>query len=34
MAAALLLPYWFWGAVCGAVSIALLVAGIRIFFRR
>lgn len=25
MAAALWLPYWFWGLVCGAVSVAVLV---------
>lgn len=34
MAAALVLPYWFWGAVCGALSVALLTAGVRVFFRR
>jgi hypothetical protein len=34
MADALFLPYWFWGAVCGAVSIGLLFLGVRIFFRR
>jgi hypothetical protein len=27
MAEALLLPYWFWGAVCGLFSIAILAAG-------
>ena len=34
MANALILPYWFWGAACGAVSVALLLAGIRMFARR
>jgi Peptidase M50B-like len=34
MSRVLLLPYWFWGAVCGAVSIVLLAAGLKIFFRR
>jgi hypothetical protein len=34
MAAALVLPFWFWGAVCGALSVALLAAGVRVFFRR
>jgi len=34
MADALFLPYWFWGALCGAVSIGLLFLGVRIFFRR
>ena len=34
MSRALLLPYWFWGALCGAVSIALLAAGLKMFFRR
>ena len=33
MANALLLPYWFWGAVCGAVSVAVLVLGMMMFFR-
>lgn len=27
MASALFLPYWFWGAVCGAISIAVLAVG-------
>jgi hypothetical protein len=34
MAQALVLPYWFWGAVCGTLSAALLVAGLRICLRR
>ena len=34
MANALFLPYWFWGAACGALSIALLLAGVRMFVRR
>jgi len=33
MAAALFLPYWFWGLVCGGLSLALLAAGARRFFR-
>lgn len=33
MAAALFLPYWFWGALCGAISLLLLYAGARAFFR-
>ena len=27
MAEALFLPYWFWGGLCGAVSVAVLAAG-------
>jgi hypothetical protein len=34
MAGALFLPYWVWGAVCGALSLGLLVLGAAIFFRR
>jgi hypothetical protein len=34
MSRALPLPYWFWGGLCGAVSIVLLVAGLKVFFRR
>ena len=34
MAAALFLPYWFWGAVCGALSLLFLFAGVKVFFRR
>src|SRR5690606_20993704 len=33
IAEALLLPYWFWGALCGAVSLAALVAGLWIYLR-
>jgi hypothetical protein len=33
MASALFLPYWFWGLVCGALSLALLAGGARRFFR-
>ena len=33
MASALFLPYWFWGLVCGGLSLALLAAGARRFFR-
>ena len=33
MAAALLLPYWFWGLVCGGLSVAVLLYGIRAYWR-
>ena len=33
MASALFLPYWFWGAFCGARSLLLLYLGARAFFR-
>lgn len=33
IAAALLLPYWFWGLVCGAASVAVLLYGIRAYWR-
>jgi hypothetical protein len=33
MASALFLPYWFWGALCGGLSLLLLAAGARRFFR-
>ena len=33
MADALLLPYWFWGAVCGAFSLLVLAVGLRVFWR-
>jgi hypothetical protein len=33
MADALFLPYWFWGLFCGAVSIAVLIGGLRAFIR-
>lgn len=29
MAQALFLPYWFWGAFCGMISVLVLLAGIR-----
>lgn len=31
MAHALFLPYWFWGVVCGAVSVLVLIVGIKTF---
>jgi hypothetical protein len=34
MAEALLLPYWFWGAVCGLFSLAILAAGTWLLIRR
>lgn len=33
IAGALLLPYWFWGVVCGAVSVAVLVYGLKAYWR-
>ena len=33
MASALWLPYWFWGAVCGAFSVAMLALGVWLFLR-
>src|SRR5262245_44763494 len=33
MADALFLPYWFWGALCGILSVAILWAGVKMFFR-
>lgn len=33
MADALLLPYWFWGGVCGLFSLAVLVVGAILFVR-
>ena len=33
MADALFLPYWFWGVVCGTVSIAVLIVGLRACIR-
>lgn len=32
MSEALFLPYWFWGAVCGLISVAVLLVGLRVFF--
>jgi hypothetical protein len=34
IASALLLPYWFWGAVCGAFSVAVVALGLWAFWRR
>lgn len=31
---ALFLPYWFWGTLCGAFSVGVLVWGIGIYWRR
>jgi hypothetical protein len=33
MAQALFLPYWFWGAACGAISLLFLWTGARAYFR-
>lgn len=33
MAAALFLPYWFWGGVCGAISVAVVAYGVRVYWR-
>ena len=33
MSAALFLPYWFWGAACGAFSLFVLYWGIKFFFK-
>jgi Peptidase M50B-like len=33
MAQALFLPYWFWGAACGLLSVAILWLGVKAFFR-
>lgn len=33
MAAALFLPFWFWGALCGLFSVAVLVFGLRAYWR-
>jgi hypothetical protein len=33
MANALFLPYWFWGGICAAFSLAVLVGGLWLFFR-
>lgn len=30
----LFLPYWFWGTLCGAVSVGVLVWGIALFWRK
>lgn len=34
MANALFLPYWFWGALCGLFSVAVLAAALWLFMRR
>jgi hypothetical protein len=34
MADALLLPYWFWGGLCGLISIFVLYAGLKASFRK
>jgi len=33
MADALLLPYWFWGGLCGLISVAVLALGLRLYLR-
>ncbi len=33
MAEALFLPYWFWGAVCGAFSVVVLIGGVSTYLR-
>ncbi len=33
MAQALILPYWVWGLGCGAVSVLVLIYGIKVFWR-
>ncbi len=33
IAQALVFPYWFWGFICGAISIAVLLYGIRAYWR-
>lgn len=33
MAEALILPYWVWGLGCGAVSVLVLIYGIKVFWR-
>lgn len=34
IAAALILPYWFWGALCGGISVAVLVLGVVVYWKR
>lgn len=34
MAQLLWLPYWLWGALCGAISLAALAWGLRIYWKR
>ena len=33
MASALILPYWVWGLGCGAVSVLVLIYGLKVFWR-
>ena len=33
MAEALWLPYWFWGSLCGVISVVAVAFGIRVFWR-
>ncbi len=33
MSDALFLPYWFWGGLCGLISVAVLLVGLRVFFK-
>ena len=33
IAEALVLPYWFWGALCGLVSVAVLLYGLKAYWR-
>ena len=33
MADALFLPYWFWGVVCGGISVVVLISGVRTFLK-
>ncbi|MCP4661118.1 MAG: M50 family metallopeptidase [bacterium] len=33
IAAALLLPFWFWGGICGAISVVVLAYGMKIYWR-
>lgn len=33
IATALFLPYWFWGTLCGALSLVMVAFGIRIYLR-
>ncbi|MEO0815394.1 MAG: M50 family metallopeptidase, partial [Myxococcota bacterium] len=34
IAEVLLLPYWVWGAVCGAFSVAVLIVGLTVFWKQ
>ena len=33
IAAVLILPYWFWGLACGALSVAVLAYGLKAYWR-